>query len=76
MIEALEAVTPEMVNAKFNELFLENPKRLQIKLQSQNHMKNVEEIKKAKQENLDFYKSLGIPKVNVIDNFKIFQLSS
>lgn len=76
LIEALEAVTPEMVNAKFNQLFFENPKRVQIKLQSQNHMKNIEEIEKAKKENIDFYTSLGIPKVNAIDNFKIFQLSS
>ena len=33
-------------------------------------------MEKAKNENLEFYGSLGIHKVNVVDNFKIFQMSS
>ena len=34
LMAALEAVTPEIVNAKFNELFFDNSRRLNVKLYS------------------------------------------
>lgn len=36
-IEEIEQLTPEMVFAKFEDLFFKNPKRLNVKLWSQNH---------------------------------------
>ena len=54
MIEAYENVTSEMVNQKFLELFFENPRRLHIKITSENH----QEEEGVKEKNMEFYREL------------------
>ena len=54
MIEAIENVTCEMVNQQFIHLFFENPRRLHIKVNSENH----KEEEGVKEKNMEFYKKL------------------
>ena len=64
LIEALEQVSLQDVNAKFDKLFMTSSRRLNVKLWSQNHLEN-EEIGQANQANDDFYKAYGIKKTKI-----------
>mmetsp|Transcript_25543 Transcript_25543/g.39314 ORF Transcript_25543/g.39314 Transcript_25543/m.39314 type:complete len:82 (+) Transcript_25543:1678-1923(+) len=66
---ALEKITVEDVNALFEDMFFENPRRLNIKLHSQNHLKNEEEVAKANEKNQEWYSDLETTEVEKIKLF-------
>jgi hypothetical protein len=74
MIEAFKQISTDQVNQKFKSLFLQNPKRLNIKLHSEEHLPNKEESEKAKDENEAFYKKHGVNN-NKISNPKFFEMA-
>jgi len=67
MIEALGRITTKQVTKAFDEMFFTNPRRLNIKICSEDHAKNAEEIENAKAENKKFYAQYGAKQNKVED---------
>lgn len=76
LIEAIEKVTAEDAWAKFEEMFFGNQRRLNIKINSKDHLiaERQAELDQARQANKEFYDKLSM-KQSTILNPKLFELS-
>lgn len=76
LIEAIEQVTVADVWAKFEEIFFTNQRRLNIKINSKDHLADEKktEVDQSRQANQEFYQKLQM-KYGTIENAKLFDLT-
>lgn len=76
LIQAIEKVTIEDLEKLYKTLIFENPKRINLRMYSHEHLKNKEQIEESEVKNMDFYKEhCPDAKHKLIENYNLHKKS-